>query len=169
MNSGIRISAVTSKHGDALTLMYEGFEPMAAAFGLPPRAADARGAWIRRSLLQEVNVAAFSPEGVIIGHCFLAKDGPESAELAVFVRQEARRQGIGGALVEAALELARAAGVRRVWTMTAPDNRASLRLQERCGFRATRYGFDAIDMEIALPAAWNAQEAAPAALALTRS
>jgi len=141
---------------------------MAAAFGLPPRSADARGTWISKALTQEINVAAFSPEGPIVGHCFLASDGPESAELAVFVRQEVRRRGIGGALVQAVLELACAAGVRRVWTMTAPDNRASLRLQERCGFAVTRSGFDAVDMEIALPA-WNLCRPAQPELALTQS
>src|SRR5215471_15365829 len=125
MDTGIRIRAVTSKDRSALISMYEGFSPMAAAFGLPPRSADARGTWISKALTQEINVAAFSPEGPIVGHCFLASDGPESAELAVFVRQEVRRRGIGGALVQAVLELACAAGVRRVWTMTAPDNRAS--------------------------------------------
>ena len=37
-------------------------------------------------------------------------------------------------LVKAALESARAAGLRRVWSVTPSENRTGLRLQQSCGF-----------------------------------
>jgi RimJ/RimL family protein N-acetyltransferase len=131
--------------------MYDRFAPLGAAFGLPPQKAAARRAWIERALGHKVNVAAFSLAGEIVGHCFLAADKPGSAELAIFVRQESRRKGIGTALAKAALERGGAAGLRRVWSITSSDNRAALRLQMNCGFHPrTSISYEA-ELEIELP------------------
>ena len=54
----------------------------------------------------------------------------------LFVREEARRCGLGGALVEAALERARARGCARVELDVNEENRAALALYERLGFSA---------------------------------
>jgi RimJ/RimL family protein N-acetyltransferase len=162
MDCGIQIGEVTPRHRKALVRMYGRFDPLGAAFGLPPRSPEARRAWICEALTHATNVAAFDAKGAIVGHCFLAPDGPDSAELAVFVRQEHRRCGIGSALLRAALERASASGLRRVWTMTALDNQASLRLQESCGFRIAKAAVATVEMEIVC-------EAPQPALALTQS
>ena len=131
--------------------MYDRFTPLGAALGLPPRSADTRRAWIERALAQKVNVAAFSPAGEVVGHCFLAADNSGSAELAIFVRQERRRKRVGTALAKAALERGGAAGLRRVWSITPSDNTAVLRLQLSCGFHLrTSISFET-ELEIDLP------------------
>jgi GNAT superfamily N-acetyltransferase len=131
--------------------MYDRFDPLGAALGLPPRAAALRRSWIGDALRHKLNVAAFSPENEIVGHCFLVSDDSVSAELAVFVHQDYRMRGIGTALVKTVLEWAGAAGLRRVWSLTPSSNKAALRLQRRCGLRAATVSIET-EMELELPA-----------------
>jgi len=131
--------------------MYDRFDPIGAAFGLPPRSAEARHRWICAALGHKVNVATFSPTGEAVGHCFLAVDTSSSAEVAIFVQQDYRRRGIGTALVKAALERGAKAGLRRVWGMTASADRVALRLLRNCGFRLTKSVSVEAELEIGLP------------------
>jgi GNAT superfamily N-acetyltransferase len=158
VNFGIQIRGIGPPQRDLLIAMYDRFDPLGAALGLPPRTAEARGEWIGSALRQKVNVAAFSPTGAVVGHCFLAADKPASAEIAVFVHQESRRIGVGTALVKAALDRGGAAGLRRVWSMTSSDNRVALRLQKNCGFRLTKSVSLESELEIDLPVPWAARE-----------
>ena len=149
--SGIQIRVEGAVERDLLVKMYDEFEPLGVAFGLPPFSAAARRNWIAGALAHKVNSVALSPEGAAVGHCFLAVDPSGSAEIAIFVRQEHRRRGIGKALVCSVLERGTAAGVRRVWSITSPDNRAALRLQQSCGFRVSKSVPPAFELEIELP------------------
>ena len=153
MDADIRIRAVGLPQRDLLIGMYDRFDPLGAALGLPPRRAEARREWIGVALGHKVNLAAFSPAGEVVGHCFLVADKAGSAELAIFVHQEFRRRGVGTALVKAALESEGVAGLRRVWTLTSSDNKVALRLQVRCGFRLTNSAFPETELEIDLPVA----------------
>jgi phosphinothricin acetyltransferase len=57
------------------------------------------------------------------------------AEISVYVAEQARGSGIGGALLR---ELVRASEAAGFWTLQAgifPENHASLRLHQKCGFR----------------------------------
>jgi L-amino acid N-acyltransferase YncA len=56
-------------------------------------------------------------------------------ENSVYVAREARGLGIGRALLEALIEGAEEAGLWTIQTAIFPENRASLALHERCGFR----------------------------------
>jgi L-amino acid N-acyltransferase YncA len=56
-------------------------------------------------------------------------------ENSVYVACEARGLGIGRALLEALIAGAEAAGIWTIQTAIFPENRASLALHERCGFR----------------------------------
>ena len=72
--------------------------------------------------------AALSPASP--RHCYRGV-----GEVSVYVAQEARRTGLGRALLERLVDRSEQAGY---WTLTAgvfPDNEASLRLHEACGFR----------------------------------
>ena len=57
------------------------------------------------------------------------------AENSVYVAREARGLGIGCRLLEALIATAEAAGIWTIQTSIFPENRASLALHERCGFR----------------------------------
>ena len=52
----------------------------------------------------------------------------------LFVRDDARRSGLGAALVEAAAELARGRGCKRIELDVDAENEKALRLYERCGY-----------------------------------
>jgi L-amino acid N-acyltransferase YncA len=150
MHGDIQIRSVGLAQRDLLIRMYDRFHPLGGSLGLPSCKAEARRAWIDHSLRHTVNVVAFSPAGEVVGHCMLATDAPGSAEMAIFVHQQSRRRGIGRTLLRAALERAVAAGLRRVWSLISPDNRAALRLQESCGFRITKSMPLEAEMEINL-------------------
>jgi GNAT superfamily N-acetyltransferase len=150
MNADIRIQAIGLPQRDLLMAMYDRFDPLGAALGLPPRNAEGRHKWIVGALGQIVNVAAFSRNGEVVGHCFVVADKPSSAEIAVFVHQEFRWRGIGAALLKKALEWGRAAGLVHAWAITASENRAALRLLTSCGFRLMRTDVDVAELEIDL-------------------
>jgi RimJ/RimL family protein N-acetyltransferase len=151
VNGDIRIGAIGRPHQSLLIEMYDRFDPLGVALGLPPRREEARREWAEDALSHTINLAAFSPGGAMAGHCFLVAGKAGSAEMAIFVHQDFRRRGIATALVKAALEWACLEGLQRVWTLTGSENRAALRLQENCGFRLTNYGFYGVELEIHLP------------------
>ena len=76
-----------------------------------------------------------SPEGSIM---LCAADDPDVGQLRVFaVEKDCRRQGIGAALLRAAMEKAESAGYRRVMLWTADAVTDALRKYEALGFRVT--------------------------------
>jgi L-amino acid N-acyltransferase YncA len=56
-------------------------------------------------------------------------------ENSVYVAREARGHGFGRRLLEGLIDGARSAGIWTIQTSIFPENRASLALHERCGFR----------------------------------
>jgi GNAT superfamily N-acetyltransferase len=151
MDGDIRIRAVGQWQRELLVEMYDGFEPLGAALGLPPFGEERRRDWVDAALSHKMNLAAFSPDWVAVGHCFLVADNAGSAELAVFVHQEFRRRGIATALVQAVLEWAVTEGLLRVWSLTGSENTAALRMQEKVGFRLRSSDFCSTEMELHLP------------------
>jgi len=132
----------------ALEAMYEGFEPRGAGLGLPPASREKTRQWLKQVTARSHNlVAALGAR--LIGHAILADSAPGEAELAVFVRQEHRRQGLGTLLAQAAVALAREKGYRRLWAAGSPANEAALRMVRRCGF-ARRAGAAGGDHEMEL-------------------
>lgn len=72
----------------------------------------------------------------LVGALGLMPDGPDSAELAYWVRPEHRRRGIALRSVQAFTAWAHAtAGFSRIWLEIDPDNAPSLRLAQRAGYR----------------------------------
>lgn len=57
------------------------------------------------------------------------------AEVSVYVATAARGAGVGRALLEALIPASEADGIWTLWSSIHADNRASLALHERCGFR----------------------------------
>jgi L-amino acid N-acyltransferase YncA len=87
----------------------------------------------------ELRLVAERDAGVV-GFAALSSPSPRLCyrgvgEVSVYVAEEARGAGVGRALLERLVERSEAAGY---WTLTAgvfPENEASLRLHEACGFR----------------------------------
>jgi len=154
MHTGIQIRPIGPVALNFLLRMYNRFDPLGAALGLPPIRTEARRQWICEALTRGANVAAFIPAGDVVGHCFLSQASPDSAELAIFVHQDHRRQGAATSLIKAALALAAASGIRRVWSTTSPDNRPAVHLLFRCGFRPAAMALEEIEMEIDLRESW---------------
>jgi RimJ/RimL family protein N-acetyltransferase len=82
-------------------------------------------------------------DGAIVGRLSLARDThPASAhvaDLGLMVAKDARRQGVGRALLDASLEWARTSGVRKIELHVFPWNQPAIRLYEHFGFE--REGF----------------------------
>ena len=57
------------------------------------------------------------------------------AEVGIYVRDDARGQGVGRALLEALIVSSEERGIWTLQGATFPENAASLALQQRCGFR----------------------------------
>ena len=88
-------------------------------------------------------IVAERTDGALIGRLSLARDThPASghvADLGLMVAKDARRQGVGKALLEAAVEWAKASGVRKLELHVFPWNEPAIKLYERFGFE--REGF----------------------------
>ena len=86
------------------------------------------------------NAAVFvaDDEGLIVGRLSIARDQhPASrhvADIGLMVAATHRRRGIGTALLEAAVDWARRAGVRKLELHVFPWNEAGIKLYERFGF-----------------------------------
>ena len=93
---------------------------------------------VRRYPHAAVYVAERDEDGAIIGRLSLARDThPASAhvaDLGLMVAADARRQGVGWALLEAAVEWSRSAGIRKLELHVFPWNEPAIRLYERFGF-----------------------------------
>ena len=97
---------------------------------------------VRRYAHAAVYVAERS-DGAIVGRLSLARDThPASshvADLGLMVAIDARRQGVGRALLEAAVEWAGVSGIRKLELHVFPWNEPAIQLYERFGFE--REGF----------------------------
>jgi RimJ/RimL family protein N-acetyltransferase len=82
-------------------------------------------------------------DGTLVGRLSVGRDPhPASAHVAdvgLMVAVDARRQGIGTALLQAAVDWAREAGVRKLELHVFPWNKAAIALYDRFGFE--REGF----------------------------
>jgi RimJ/RimL family protein N-acetyltransferase len=99
-----------------------------------------------KALRRYAHAAVFVAEegsGVIVGRLSVGRDPhPASAHVAdvgLMVAMAARRQGVGKALLEAAVGWARSAGVRKLELHVFPWNEAAIALYESVGFEREGY------------------------------
>ena len=82
-------------------------------------------------------------DGTLVGRLSVSRDThPASthvADLGLMVASEARRQGVGRALLSSAVEWARGAGVRKLELHVFPWNDAAISLYEAFGFEREGY------------------------------
>ena len=139
----------------ALEAFYDRFEPKRCAQGLPPKGADRVARWLDAVLPQGHHLLV-EREGEIVGHAFLVPAGTEGvAEYAIFLDRDLRGQGVGTETNRVAVEVARAAGLRRLWLSVEPHNRPATRSYQKVGFQflpGTVYSVEA-EMELELESA----------------
>jgi L-amino acid N-acyltransferase YncA len=116
-----------------LESMYDAFEPKRIAQGLPPQDAVARRAWLAAILDQGIHTIILVDDNLLGHGMLLPYDG--TVELANFLHQSIRNRGIGTALNNALVDLARAAGYDRLWLSVEPSNRAAIRSYQKVGFK----------------------------------
>lgn len=99
-----------------------------------------------KALRKYAHAAVFVAErgdGTIVGRLSVGRDPhPASAhvaDLGLMVAIGARREGIGTALLQAAVDWARSAGVRKLELHVFPWNEAAIALYERFGFEREGY------------------------------
>jgi L-amino acid N-acyltransferase YncA len=94
--------------------------------------------WDEGHLAEQRLVAA--QEGKVVGWAALSPASRRPCyagvvEESVYVRAEARGQGVGTSLLRALVERAEKAGAWTIQTSIFPENVASIELHRRCGFR----------------------------------
>jgi len=98
---------------------------------------------VRRYEHAAVLVAERASDGAIVGRLSVARDThPASAHVAdvgLMVAKDARRRGVGRALLAAAVDWARASGVRKLELHVFPWNEPAIQLYERFGFEREGY------------------------------
>jgi RimJ/RimL family protein N-acetyltransferase len=98
-----------------------------------------------RAIRRYPNAAVFvaEDEGVVVGRLSIARDQHPAcrhvADLGLMVAASHRRRGIGTALLEAAVDWARDAGVRKLELHVFPYNTGAIKLYERFGFTQEGY------------------------------
>ena len=112
--------------------MYDRFDPLSEALGLPPKEPARRRAWLA-TVRDSVNLVA-SAGGQLAGHAALLAVDDDSAELMCFVHQDSRRQGVATALARAALAEAKEAGYQRISVFINTHNLGARRGLLKFGF-----------------------------------
>jgi len=118
----------------ALEEMYRAFDPKRRAQGLPPGDGESIRRWLDHVLAAGTHVLV-EIDGEILGHLMVIPMSDDASELANFLHQAIRNRGIGTALNQLAVEIARAEGRQRVWLSVEPSNRIAIRSYEKAGFR----------------------------------
>jgi len=136
----LRLRALTTKDAP---LLVEATRAESAPALWGPRPAGPYSLEDARSALQEWDPQRHRQVSVgvlqgarLVAALGLMPDGPQSAELAYWVRPEYRRRGIALRSVQALTTWAHDhAGCSRIWLEIDPDNAPSLQLARRAGYR----------------------------------
>ena len=143
----IQVRPLRQEESPLLDQMYETFAPLEVALGLPPRDPERRRTWLD-TLAAGTNMAAFV-EGRLVGHVVLMSTG-RLAEMALFVHQDFRRQGVGTALAEAAIRAARELHMIALWVLIPSENTAARHGLRKLGFETAWEGMGEVQMVVRL-------------------
>ena len=100
-------------------------------------------------------------DGAVVAHASVQEDGRGGAEIAFTVADELQGRGIGRALVEASIELARARGIERATATFLSDNMKMRRLLRDAGCEIAADHLDAGVEAITLRVAATPRPSAP--------
>lgn len=122
----------------AITEIYnQGIEDRIATFETEPRVEAQIAEWFETAL---AIVAVEDPDGAVAGYAVAHPYSDRCCyqgvgEFSVYVRRSHRGMGVGKLAMDALVEAARDRGLWKLLSRVFPENRASLALMARCGFK----------------------------------
>jgi GNAT superfamily N-acetyltransferase len=133
----------------ALVEMYKSFLPKRVAQGLPPTDIPRIAHWLDG--LQRISSALLAwDEKKVAAHAALCPIRSDCVEFSIFVHQDYRKQGLGTALGERALDWARPMGFRSVYLTTEISNVPAIRLFHKLGFQTISSAANECEMKLEL-------------------
>lgn len=144
----VREAVEGSEEFEGLFRMYETFDPVDRAQGIPPRKPAAIREWLTRILTKDSIHVLARHDNRIIGHAALVSDEGEEYELAIFVHQDYQHAGIGSRLLENLLGEAASRGVERVWLTVERWNDVAIQLYRKVGFETV--GAESFELEMGI-------------------
>ena len=135
---------------EALTRMYDTYEPKAAIQGLPPVDQNTRIEWIRSCLRTAMNLKA-ELGGAIVAHGMLfPMPNPALVEFNLFVHNRTQNRGIGLIVGHLLFAAAKRLGYKKVWVFESRNNARALRIYYKVGFRESRREGNELELELDL-------------------
>ncbi len=146
----ITVSPCSDADLEALTRMYDTYEPKAAIQGLPPVDQNTRIEWIRSCLRTAMNLKA-ELGGVVIAHGMLfPMPAPTVVEFNLFVHNQTQNRGIGSIVAFLLFAAAKRLGYKKVWVFESRNNARALRIYYNVGFREARRDGNEVELELSL-------------------
>jgi L-amino acid N-acyltransferase len=136
----IKIVTATAAHCQGTLVIYNrAIETSTATFEMIPRTEQEQLDWIAEHSGAHPAIVALDDDGTLVGFGTLSPYRPRPAysttvENSVYVGEEFHRRGIGRALLNELVTLARAHGFHAIIARIAGDNDASVQLHKVCGF-----------------------------------
>lgn len=154
----IRVSPCEEADLDALTRMYDTYEPKAAIQGLPPVDHNTRIEWIRSSLHTAMNLKAELGDALIAHGMLYPMPGLKSVEFTLFVHNQTQNRGIGNIVAYLLFAAAKRLGYKKVWVFESRNNARTLRMYHKVGFREVRREVNELELELDLAKASETPE-----------
>ncbi len=145
--SEVSVRRLREEDRPLLGQMYDTLTLEEYALGIPPPDPIQRQGWIL-SLRTGSNFVA-SLERRIVGHLALMPV-KRSAEMALFVHRDFRRQGIATALAHSAVEEARVQGLDFIWVLVSGSNSAARMVLYKFGFHTVWESLGEVQMRFRL-------------------
>ena len=136
----VRVTTATAEHAEGTRSIYNRYiEASTATFEMTPKSLSDQLEWIAEHSGAYPAIVALGPDGLVVGFGSLSPYRPRPAysttvENSVYVHEGFQRMGIGKAVLEELLHLAKAHGFHAVIARIARDNGASVALHAACGF-----------------------------------
>ena len=132
----VNLRFLTPEDKDSILKMFSSMSDDTLRWSLPPY--DEK--WINRKLANIENlIPLIAVHGKrIVGSCtiglFRHARRKGVGDIGIFLHEDFHRLGLGTAMMELALDLARKQGLHRIWLEVAEGNKAAIGLYEKIGF-----------------------------------
>jgi RimJ/RimL family protein N-acetyltransferase len=119
---------------------YLAFQPRNSFQGLPPLKDEVCVKWVADMLRTGIHVLARTREATIAGHTAIFPIDHRKCEMLVVVWPEFQNIGIGTALVQSSIKMARQLHFERIWLPVDATNSRARHIYAKCGFEKVSRG-----------------------------